>query len=647
MKQLSFRLFSIALFGALMLSGCTEALIKSGDEAYENLSYSKAIEKYEKAHQKAPENIDVQLKLANAYRQVNNSKQAAKYYQMVADSITLPVDEQLNYAQVLMKNKNYDLAKQYLQSFLAENPNHEVANALLASINTMDQMVEDTSAYILESLPLDFTVSMFGPVHYKDGLVFAGETEIVSAASTNPWTGYSYLDLFYIDTLSDGTWDIAEPFDNTLNGKFHDGPATFNKAQDWIIYTRSALRKEDKRLVNERNENQFYLYESRLVDGKWTDPIELPFNNPAYSVGHPTLSADGTTLYFSSNMPGGYGGSDLYKSTYNGTNWSEPVNLGDGINTPGNEVFPYISDSNDLYFSSNGHKTLGGLDVYVTQNRGGIWGKPVNLAYPLNTSQDDFAIIFNPGDTTGYVSSDREGVDMIYSFTRVPPVYVVDGMATLKATGEPLKDVKVTLMNLTDGNEMEVLTGKDGVFKFNLLANKQYRLKGEKEGYFTLTEDFATGRESLEKEVAFEFVLDEIVASEAGTGSGTSADGTGSAAKTYDIGDIFYDFDKAAIRPEAKPILDKLAKLLKDNSSLKIEIQAHTDSRGSHSYNQKLSERRAQSVVDYLIKKDIPKSRLQTKGFGETRPVNGCVDGVECTRAQHQQNRRTEFIVLE
>lgn len=631
---------------AISIIGCTNGRIKTGDKMYDNLSYTKAVEKYEKALKSRPDDTDLKLKLASAHRNLNNSEQAEMYYRQVADSIGLQGEDQVYFAQALMKNNKYEEAKGHLESYLKENPNDQLAKDLLGSTKAVDELKEDTAAYMLTPLPLDFTVSMFGPSHYGKGLVFAGETEITSAASTNPWTGYSFLDLFYIEKDNQGFWDIPVNFSEVLNGKFHDGPATFNEAQDMIVYTRSAMKNEKRQLVNDKSENQFYLYTSTKTDDKWSEPKELPFNDPRYSVGHPALSADGKTLYFSSDMPGGYGGSDLYVSNYNGENWSEPVNVGSTINTPGNEVFPYVAKDGRLYFSSEGHQTLGGLDVFVSTEKGGVWSQPINLAYPLNSSQDDFAYIVNEDDTTGYVSSNRSGVDMIYGYTKMSPIFILDGMASLKSENSPIEGVLITLINMTDGDTARVTTTENGKFKFNLLPEKKYKVMGEKPGYFNLSEEFQTGKKSLEKKIAFGFEIDEIVESTSGTGSGDPKDGSDTAAKVYEIGEVFYDYDKATIRPDAEPKLNKLATLLKDNPSVSIEVQSHSDSRGSDAYNVNLSNRRAQAVVNYLVGKGIAKSRLKSKGFGESQPVNKCVDGVECTEAEHQQNRRTEFIVL-
>jgi len=642
----SLKTLGTAVVIVALLSACSNAYIKSGDKAFENLSYSEAVSKYNKALNGQPDNTELKLKLAEAYRQLNNTKKSEEFYRQVADSLELPTEEKLHFAQVLMKNRKYDEAKPYLESYLESNPTNALAADLLASIDNVNTLKKDTSAYELTELPLDFLVSMFGATHYQNGIVIAGETEIVSAKSTNPWTGYSFLDMYYTVKDDEGNWTIPKKFDENLNGPFHDGTSTFNAEQDMIIYTRSAMRNEKKRLLNEENENQFFLYTSNKTEEGWSEPEKLPFNRVDYSIGHPSLTYDGKTLYFSSDMPGGYGGSDIYKSTYDGSKWSEPINLGSTINTPGNEVFPHADKNGKLYFSSEGHQTLGGLDVFMSKNLAGVWTAPVNLAYPLNSSSDDFAISINEDDTTGFVSSNRSGVDMVYEYVKVPLTYILNGIAVKKADGLPMEGVNITLINYTDGDTALTRTKRDGLFSFNLLPDKEYKVVGQKAGFFTVSKEFETGSQRLRKDIELEFAIDEIVVSESGTGSGKPKDGSATAAKVYEIGEIYYDFNKSDIRPSEQPSLDKLAQLLKDNPELKIEIQAHCDARGTDQFNLDLSNRRAKSVVNYLVKKGVPSKNLKSKGFGESQPVNDCIDGVECSEAQHQGNRRSEFIVL-
>ena len=622
----------------LIASSCTQGLIIRGDKKYDAFAYSEARNYYKRALDKRPNDPKLMLKMANTDLMLNKTKEALSFYKQASDSMSLPPEDKLNYAKVLMQNNQYDDARGVLNSYLQEKPNDQVAKDLLQSTQKVAELKDDTSQYEIKPIPLQNTVSMFGPAFYGKGLVVAAETQIESAATTNPWTGYSYLDMYYMEKGPTGDWEAPEPFDYTLNSRFHDGPATFNKANDLIIFTRSSLNGKKKQEITKSNINNFELLESKKVDGKWSAPVPLSFCNDKYSYGHPSLSADGKTLYFTSDIPGGYGGSDIYKSTFDGKDWSQPVNLGPNINTAANEAFPYISDKGVLYFASEAHQTLGGLDVFKSYYVNGEWSKPQNLAYPLNTSKDDFGLIVNPDDTSGYISSNRNGVDQIYSWTKVPPVLMVEGMARIKATGLPVEGARITLKNVTDGSERTITTGPDGKFKWYLSPNTKYTIKGEKNGYFTESYDVSTGTKTKKDKLDLNFDMDQIVTSPGGGKPNT---------KTYQIGDVYYDFDSYKVRPDAKPVLDKLVRLLKDNPDISIEIQGHTDCRGSEAYNQRLSDRRAKSVVKYLIHNGIDKNRLKSIGFGETKPAVKCDDCAHCGEAIWQKNRRSEFIVLD
>ena len=618
--------------------GCTKGLIHQGDKKYDSFAYSQALDYYKRAAANKPNDPDIQLKLADTYRMLHKPESAKMYYETVDDTVGLPTEDRLNFAKMLMENNDYGEAEEQLKTYLEENPDDVLAQDLLMSSQKATELKEDTSLYILTPIPLQNAISMFGPTPYGQGLVVAAETEIYSAATTNPWTGYSYLDLYYMEQNNNGEWMAPEPFDFNLNSRFHDGPATFNDKGDKVIFTRSNLKKENKREVTLDNVNNFALFISEKDGEKWSEPKPMPFNDPSYSVGHPALSPDGNTLYFSSDMPGGYGGSDIYKSTYDGEKWSEPINLGETINTPGNEVFPFAKSEDHIYFSSEGHQTLGGLDIQEAIKSGSTWSEPRNLAYPINSSRDDFSIVVSEDDTTGYVSSNRSDIDMVYEWVKVPPVLFVEGMAKKKADGMPVEGAKITLKNLTDESEQTFTTDADGEFKLFLSPNTDYKIFGEKGGYFTQSYDISTGEKSQEETLDLVFEMDEIVESPGGGEPNV---------KTYDVGNVYYDYDESHIRKDAEPVLNKLVRLLQDNPDINIELQSHTDCRGSNAYNDRLSRRRANSVIKYLKNKGIDKKRLDSRGFGETKPKVECPDCEnDCSEEEHQENRRTEFIVL-
>lgn len=615
---------------ALLLSACANQQYKKGIKAYDELAYANAITHLEKALEKDSTNAEAAIALADAYRLTNDYTKAEERYAQV---VALPESEpkhKLEYARILMSANKHDEAANMLRLYLQDKPNDDVAKSLLEACNYIELFKEDTGAYRLTELPLLTNASMMSPVKYKSGIAYAAER--VGGGKTNPWTGFTYYNIYHTEMAND-QWQPQQKIMEGVSGKYHEGPITFNEAQDYAIITRSNYKSGSKLESNEEDINNFGLFETRLEDGKWTNPEPMPFNSKEYSVGHGTLSRDGKTLYFTSDMPGGQGKSDLYVSTFDGSSWSEPQNLGPTINTAGSEVFPTLHKDSVLYFSSDGQPSLGGLDIFKTSKADGKWRTPSNMNFPINSTADDFTILINDDDTTGYLTSNRRGNDRIFQFVKAPPALDVSGVALMKETSEPISGVTITLINKTDGTEETVTTGADGRFDFDLMADKNYRVEGEKDGLFTQSQEFSTMGKTRSEEIKLEFEMDQVVIG-------------GDPPKFYTVDNIYYDYDKANIRPDAAKELNKLATLLKDNPTLIIELHSHTDSRASSDYNMNLSNQRAKAAVDYLISKGIAKNRLQYKGFGESQLKNHCKDGLECTEAEHQENRRTEFIIV-
>jgi outer membrane protein OmpA-like peptidoglycan-associated protein len=361
-------------------------------------------------------------------------------------------------------------------------------------------------------------------------------------------------------------------------------------------------------------------------------------------------------------MAGGYGGMDLYTVTQTDGVWSNPQNLGATVNTMGNELFPTLRSDDSLYFSSNAHQTLGGLDILYSVYRNGDWNAPTHLPYPVNTQFDDFGMAFTNDGTTGFFSSDRSGRDGIYSFISNDDFFNLSGLVTRKFDGSPLEGATITLTNLTDGTEEVFITDELGMFENVLLPGKDYRVKVEKEGFFNVNETVSTRNPDADRNVALNIELLDLsnpdVTDNGGTGGGENGNGddvgTGNdrlpkgvnANNPYQVPNIFWDYDKADIREDARPYLDYVAKLLKDNPQLKVEVSSHCDSRGGDFYNDQLSDRRARAVTEYLVKKGVKRSMLLSKGYGKRKLLNRCSDGVNCSEEEHQVNRRTEFKVL-
>jgi outer membrane protein OmpA-like peptidoglycan-associated protein len=358
---------------------------------------------------------------------------------------------------------------------------------------------------------------------------------------------------------------------------------------------------------------------------------DFNLNNENYSVGHPTLSEDGKTLYYVSDMPGGYGGKDIYRATLQPDNcWGKAENLGAEVNSSGDELFPYIHNDGTLYFSSNMHNNLGGLDVFSTHEiKGNSWSEPENLNYPLNSSEDDFGFSINSDHKTGFVSSSRASSDKIYSFVMMPPTFNLYGLVREKGTGKPLEGVGIELKNKSTGEKIIAYSDHHGSFKEKLKPESTLSIACKIVGCFSETDSLSTIGKKYSEDFFALFEVEPIILE-----------------KPVVLENIYFDFDKWNIRPDAALELDKLVELLNERMELEIEMGSHADVRGSDEYNQKLSEKRAKSTVDYLILKGIDQARLTYKGYGEKVLVNECKNGVYCSEAEHQKNRRTEFKVI-
>lgn len=440
--------------------------------------------------------------------------------------------------------------------------------------------------------------------------------------------------------VDDGKWISPVVLKGKINGVYHEGPATFNKSQDVVYFTRSNYSSKRRLQRDADNISNLKIFEASMINGNWEKLQGMPFNSDDYSCGHPTLSEDGKTLYFISDMPGGYGGTDVYKTnkTADGK-WSAPINLGEVVNTPGNEMFPYIHGNDTLYFASEAHHSLGGLDVFMTYHASEDWHEPVNLNYPLNSSKDDFGFYLNNEDhRSGYVSSNRENMhDAVYTFHINDPTLTLKGVVTVKGTGEIIKNARIQVEVPVDKTTADLFTDENGRYFTPLTIEKEYKLMASKQNFLSMSDHVSTKNQKISKEYIRDFELEALVIQ-----------------KPIIIPNIYYDFDKWNIRPDAAIELDKMVTLLNDNPKIRIEMGSHTDCRGTHKYNDVLSMKRARSTVEYLISKGIEKKRLEYKGYGETKLLNDCGcepdnvgPGKDCTSEQHQQNRRTEFKVIE
>ena len=743
-----------------------------------------------------------QSQIAYAYQQVGDGVKAERYYrEVLANSTDENPQQTLQFAKTLAGNGKFDEAQKQYDRYLQLKEKQPVREPLTPPVNMPSPGGQkESTRYRLEYLALNSSNEEFSPAFYQDGLVYvAGKRGGSSIETSGGGGGSGYLDLFYVpnrnnlkvtsiinadgsiskapndrikteqrlgsDSYSRPTANdspmvpnftegvnisqglgygktpvnVAQRFNKTLNTKYHEGPATFSHDGAQVIFTRNNYNN-GKASQSTEGINKLKLYTAMQQDGVWSNIVELPFNSDEYSVGHPTLNRTDDLLYFASDMPGGYGGTDLYVSRFQNGQWTRPVNLGSTINTKGNELFPFVDDAGNLYFSGDGHKGLGGLDIFVARMTDGVTVQSVeHLDAPINSPQDDFGLITDASMQGGYFSSNRHGGnDDIYRFVRESSLYGCRNLAIriydtnteqpldsvsvlIKARGEgspdrtltsdqngfvqiclegdnaftfqvsrdgyinstvgfttrsvtdnqpsrleiglikptvvmdtiaettrsttvtrsrvggvvvgglnqrPIAGVTVRLRNECDKTQREYVTGADGRYYFDIIEGCDYTLIASKEAFGTNTNKIKRiAKKAPPKELSADLRMLSV-------------------GDVVTIDNIYYDLDQSSLRSDASRELDKVVATMRKYPSLVIEIRSHTDSRGDAEHNRLLSAQRAKSVANYLVSKGINRRRMATLGMGESQLVNNCTDGVICTEAEHQRNRRTEFKVV-
>jgi peptidoglycan-associated lipoprotein len=623
------RFYPLSLIASLIFfSACAGYYNKKANKEFDRWQYNNAISHYEKALKKESF-ADSREKLAYSYLRTNRITEAEKTYRAVIERKELSIDGHLNFASILLERGKYREAIEYVKIYLKKNPKDLFAQMILTSCVSVHEKYRDTTLYSMNKIETPELTNIFGTTFYDDGIIFTADKPAFSGKKTNPWTGNSYLDLYFMEKDESGKWMSPVALQGNINGRFHEGPATFSADGNTAYFTRSAYLNNRKLDKNEKNVSNLKIYKSILEKDKWSEPELLTFNSDDYSCGHPTLSKDGKTMYFVSDMPGGNGGTDIYKTEFDGTNWSKPENLGNMVNSGGNEMFPYFHEDGTLFFSSNGHNSLGGLDVYMTTMHVDHWARPENLNYPLNTKYDDFSYTITENKVDGFVTSTRvNGNDELYSFKKNPPTFILYGKARKKGTQQTVEGVRVEITDASTGKIISKTTNKNGKFEMKLELEKEYLLYCTKIGCFTRTDIISTKEKKYSENFYADFEVEEIIID-----------------KPIVLENIFYDFDKWEIRADAALELERLVKILNENPTITIELSSHTDWRGSDHYNLVLSDKRANAAVNYIISKGIPAERITAKGYGETQPVNQCTNHTECTEEEYQLNRRTEFKV--
>ena len=598
---------------------------QSADKLFKKLEFIAASEAYLKLVDSKKANVYVYEQLADCYYNLYNTAEAAKWY---AKTLEEKKDAELyyRYAQMLKANGNYVESNKQMQKFAAMQPNDLRAKAFNENPNYIPRLLDQSKSFDIKVLDINSDKSDFGAFLHENTVYFT------SARNTSKkmygWTKEPFLDIYKADLNEDGTITNSVPVKD-LNSKYHDGSVTISQDGNTMYFTSDSFRENsfEKDKANKLKLGRNNLFKATLENGKWTNITSLPFNSNDYSTGNPSLSKDGKTLYFSSNMPGSIGGVDIWKVAIAETgNYGTPENLGKKVNTEGNESFPFITSENVLYFSSDAKQGLGAMDVYSIDLKGN--SEAINVGKPVNSEKDDFAFTFNESKNIGFVSSNRNGNDDILGLLPVCS-YEVNSIVTNLKTGTILADAKVSILDEKNNVIATEQSNAKGEVSYKLECEKNYTIQAAKDGFesnsFTVTKSNNKGGST--KVIAALNPIDVIITE-----------------TEVILKPIFFELNKSNITNEGAFELDKLVQVLKNNDKLVIFAKSHTDNRGSDKFNLLLSDKRAKATAQYIISKGIDSSRISGKGYGETEPKVDCKEN--CTEEEYSQNRRSEFLIV-
>ena len=621
--------------------------IKKAEEVFEAYAYIDARDIYLKVVKSAYQSPQVFKNLGDTYYFNGEYSDAAQWYKKLIDTYPNNTEPEYYYraAQCYKSVGEYHQSKKLMGKFSELSATSSIANNFMQDYPSLDKLVKNTSdKYKVVNITNGMESSDFGPSFYDDRLVYASSSKNTKGGKIHDWTGMKYLDLYEAKLDEDYNLLQPTPLKGDINTPYHESTPVFTKDRKTVYFTRNNYIN-GKKGRNKEREVTLKIYKAQINSkGSWTNVTELPFNNDAFSTAHPALSPDEKRLYFSSDRVGSYGESDLwYVDIGANGSYGNPINLGPEINTEARETFPYISHGNTLYFASDGHLGLGGLDVFgISLNKDGRYGEVTNLKKPINSNYDDFGFIFDEKKQIGFLSSNRDGEngsasDDIYKVREACAIQILEGIITDVETNLPLQDARVTLLD--DSNKTVAWTTADAeghyIFDNDLECNKQYRIRGEfKELEYNPTEKtMVISGDNVREHVDLQL-----------TPSGCPPNDLGC---RLNLQPIYFNYGKYRIRKDAEVELAKILEAMKEYPQLKIHIESHTDSRSSDAFNMRLSEKRAWTTKQWLIERGIAPSRLTSKGYGETQLLNECSNGVKCSDDQHQMNRRSMFIIEE
>lgn len=597
---------------------------KEADKLFDRFEYVEAAKAYNNIINNNKADGYVMKQLADCYYSIFNTKEAVKWYAKATET-KQEAETYFRYAQMLKAEGLTSASDAQMEQFSKMKPNDARAKTFLNNKNYLTELKKIRKQFDIVKVDINSDKADFGAV-----LTNTNEVYFASARNTtnkiNGMDEEPYLDLYKTTRNSDGKLseavEVAE-----LNTKWHDGTATISSDGTTIYYCSESFNENVYQKNKEKHlkYSQIYLFKAiKSEDNKWINSKSLPFNSKEYSVRNPSISNDGKTLYFSSDMPGGFGGEDIWKVTVDGDNYGTPENLGALINTEANESFPFIQEDGILYFSSNGKQGFGGYDIFmynITTKE-----KPLNLGEPVNSQKDDFAFTYNLQKNVGFLSSNRNGNDEIYQSVAICEANAIIIIKDAK-TDKFISQAMVSLVSDKNTDKNQQISNEIGETSFAIPCDQSANFFAKRNGYEDGTASIEKSKKGTKKIILFLKPIEPIITE-----------------KEIILQPIYFEFNKSNITAQGAEELDKLVSVMNEYPNMIIDVKSHTDNRGNDTYNMNLSERRAKSTVQYIISKGIASERITGNGMGESLPKINCAN--QCTDEEHSQNRRSEFLIV-
>lgn len=645
-KLLLLFIFIAFLFGKTLYAQKGIKSVTKANENYESYSFSPAIDIYKRILDKGYVTADLLKKLGNSYYFNAKYDEASAIYKRLVDEYPSEATPAyyFRYAQTLKTLGDYENSNAAMQKFIDATEKDGRASVFKNEKDYLTDIAKNSGRYELSPFAYNSPYSDFAPSFYNDGVIFSSDRDTGNLARyRSTWNAKDFLDLYKVNVDSSSINSVAK-FGEKINTRLHESTSIITNDGKTLYFTRNNFN-DGKYVKDEKGVIRLKIFRAQLVDGIWSNIEELSFNDDSYSVAHPALSPDQKTLYFASDMPGTLGESDIFKVAINENgSFGKPINLGDNINTEARETFPFVTSEGVLYLSSDGHLGLGGLDIFATKITDEKFdGIVANVGEPVNSKMDDFTFVFKEDTRTGYFASNRaggQGADDIYKLLETIPLALecnqeITGTVRDKITNAVLVGATIKVIDENNEEILSAITDSEGNYSLLIDCNKGNFVRAMTQGYVP-AEEYLEKSDSKPKIIDFYLERDTVTA-----GFGDDL------AKLLQLSTIYFDFDKYNIRKDSEIEIQKVIAAMEKYSSLKIKVNSHTDSRGKDSYNLMLSQKRAESTVNYMIAKGIAKERLLDEGFGETKLMNKCSNGVKCSATDHELNRRSEFIILE